>query len=188
MGIAALFGRLLQKPGADVHRHRVEAATVDDSGTALPGICLVFIDHAPNPLDLAGEVTIIGALAHAGGNQLGTVVGVRTHGRQHHPGAGSHRLQRGRIVAVRNQGRQGFGAELRFQGGKLVRIACGDGPPEFAVDAVTLEQVFADQGAREAGGAPHYDVVIALCHSVQFPRLPASDPPKLQVPPTARAG
>ena len=99
----------LQKPGTNVHRYRIETATVHDACATLMRRFFMKIDHAPNPLHLAGEVAIVGAVCCAGRDQRRSVVRVRPNGCNNDTGALHQFLHGSFVQAVGNEARKRVG-------------------------------------------------------------------------------
>ena len=83
----------LQKPHADVHRYRVEAAAMNNTGAAFDSGLVMFIDHLANPLRFAGKVAVVRAVFYASFNQRRTILGVRPDCCNNDTSARGHRSQ-----------------------------------------------------------------------------------------------
>ena len=77
-----------------------------DASAVSPRRIVVCVDHAPYPLNLAGEIAIMGAVVGAGRNHFRTVAGIRADGREHDASARCEFPHRFRIERVGDDERQ----------------------------------------------------------------------------------
>ena len=129
------------------------------------GPLVMSVDHAANPLDLAGKVAVVGSRLDAGGHERRSIKCIWPHCRENNVRRAGQVFE-GRIVrAVRDDGveRRGLVAETRLERVELVRTAPGNGPAKFAIAAITFQQIVGDELARETSRAEDDDVVLSVC-------------------------
>ena len=76
---------------AEFRRYGVKAAKRDDACALVPRDGIVAVDHVAHPGRLAGDVDIVGAMAHAGRHQLAAIQRKWPRRAQHHAGVFSQR-------------------------------------------------------------------------------------------------
>ncbi len=91
---------------AEVRGDGVEAAAGDDADAGLPGLVVVLVDHAAHPLDLAGDVGVVGLGLDAGGDEGAAVEGEGPHGGAEGPGLGGHGAEGGGVAGVGDEERE----------------------------------------------------------------------------------
>ena len=158
------FDALMEGEGADVARDRIEAAGVDDAGTAPLGGLVELVDRRPHEGHLAGEIDVVGALLGTGFDEFLAVAQVGSDGRAHDAGTRGHlpellcRVGVGDDERPLRRGRRQFPADLFELGTRA--------PGER--DARALRCMLGEIGRRElsdeARGSENDDVELSISH------------------------
>ena len=161
-GLAEARHRLaLQEVHAEVRRDRVEAAAVHDARAGFLRRLLVGVDHAADPLRLAGQVAVVRARLGADLDQRLAVERVRADGRDHDARVLAQPAQGVLVRGIRDQQRQlaRLQAERAAQRCELRLGAPGHRPLEAVVRAELLGEVAGEDLADEARRAEDDQVV-----------------------------
>ncbi len=158
----------LQKEDSDVGRDAVETARVHDASAAARRRLAVAVDHAANPLQLAGQIAVVRAGGDTRGDQLRSVERVGSDRRADDRGPSRQRREKRLVLAVADDQRQvgGRRAESGAHRFELVATAAADRPAKRRRAAVALGQVLGDQRAGEPGRSPDDDVELSCGHSI----------------------
>ena len=157
LGVPPLAGGLGGQLDGEVGRQRLEPAHLHHLDLGLGGGDVEVRDDPAHEGDLAGEVDVVRAGAHARLDHRPAAGRVRADEVEHHLRARGHRGQRGGVADVGGDRRGRLRADLRQGGLELRRIA-----PRGAPIGADLGQIAPDLAPGDAGRAEDDHVEVSL--------------------------